>query len=206
MTKSQGEPRYPFDSHHAEGWSLEHIHAQNDRGLSSVAAWRKRLEDSKRVLFDSFPKNSKNKSSKEPGVLAELIEKILLKDALGKKELDEKTFKRLEKRIDAVLNQFSDIEPDDLHSIANLALLSGDINAKFSNASFPAKRLRLIDCDKAGRFIPPCTRYVFLKYYTHIAEQHLHYWGKDDREDYLAAIQGKLGPYLCQQPASGDKE
>lgn len=200
----QGEPRYPFDSHHAEGWSLEHIHAQNDQGLSSVAAWRKRLEDSRRVLVDSFPKNSKNKNTKEVEELAQLIENILAKDALGKKNLDEKTFRGLEKRIDAVLNQFSDMEPDDLHSIANLALLSGDINAKFSNSSFPAKRLRLIDCDKAGRFIPPCTRNVFLKYYTRIAEQHLHYWGKVDRQDYLVSIQEKLGPYLCQHVTRGD--
>lgn len=199
----QGEPRYPFGSHHAEGWSLEHIHAQNDQGLGSVVAWRKWLEDSKRVMDESFPKNAKNKNAKEAEELAQRIENVLSKDALEKKD-GGNIFKDLEKRIDSVLNQFSDIEPDDLHSIDNLALLSGDINAKFSNASFPAKRLRLIDCDKSGRFIPPCTRNVFLKYYTRIAEQHLHYWGKVDRQDYLASIQEKLGPYLCQRAPQGD--
>ena len=53
-----------------------------------------------------------------------------------------------------------------MHGLGNLALLQRDFNSKLNNAVFALKRERILELDKAGAYILPCTRNVFLKYYT----------------------------------------
>ena len=52
--------------------------------------------------------------------------------------------------------------------------------------------------DKAGEFIPVCTRNVFLKYYSEDASQ-IHYWSQKDREDYLRSIRDTLDEFLQEE-------
>ena len=59
--------------------------------------------------------------------------------------------------------------------------------------------------DKAGQFIPFCTRMVFLKYYTPSEGNQLHFWGQKDREAYVAAIYKKLEKYM-DEPILLEKE
>lgn len=58
-----------------------------------------------------------------------------------------------------------------LHGIGNLALLDRADNILLANAGFEDKRRQIIALDRAGRFIPVCTRHVFLKYYSPAAKQ-----------------------------------
>ena len=67
---------------------------------------------------------------------------------------------------------------------------------------FEVKRRDIIRRDKAGSYIPACTRNVFLKYYTETGNQQLHFWSGADRQAYLAAIQKAVEPYL--QPEEVD--
>ncbi len=186
-----GEPRYPFDSHHQEkGWSLEHIHAQSTEGLTKEKEWRAWLDSSSTVL-KSLPSGLGDSEKKK----AEKLQKAILQ-ALASNEVTKPIFDGLEAQISKLLNRLNDgASAKDLHTLANLALLSGDINTALSNASFSAKRLRLLNFDREGRFIPPCTRNVFVKYYTDSAEQQLHFWSKQDREAYLARLEETLSPY-----------
>ena len=57
-----------------------------------------------------------------------------------------------------------------MHGLGNLALLQRDFNSKLNNAVFALKRERILQLDEAGAYILPCTRNVFLKYYTASAE------------------------------------
>lgn len=57
-----------------------------------------------------------------------------------------------------------------LHGIGNLALLDRADNLLLGNAGFDVKRRQIITLDRAGRFIPVCTRHVFLKYYSPAAK------------------------------------
>lgn len=87
-----------------------------------------------------------------------------------------------------------------MHSVTNLALLSGGDNTALGNAVFEVKRRRILELDRKGAYIPVCTRQVFLKYYTEAESQQVHFWGPQDRESYLQAMisseQGVVFPYL----------
>ena len=49
-------------------------------------------------------------------------------------------------------------------------------------------------------FIPITTKNVFLKYYTSDSGQiQFTYWGKQDREDYIAAIESQLSNFLSNE-------
>ena len=51
-----------------------------------------------------------------------------------------------------------------------MALLDRADNLLLGNAGFDVKRRQIITLDRAGRFIPVCTRHVFLKYYSPAAK------------------------------------
>ena len=53
--------------------------------------------------------------------------------------------------------------------------------------------------DKAGQYIPFCTKMVFLKYYTPSAKNQLHFWGQADRIAYVENINRVLEKYLVEK-------
>jgi hypothetical protein len=61
---------------------------------------------------------------------------------------------------------------------------------------FEVKRRHIIELDRAGAYIPVCTRDLFMKYYTDSPAQQLHFWGPSDRQGYLDAMARVLEPYL----------
>lgn len=93
---------------------------------------------------------------------------------------------------------------EDMHSIANLALLNTADNAALNNSTFDVKRNDIIQMDKRGQYIPFCTKMVFLKYYTPSAENQLHFWGQADRIAYIKAINDVLSDYI--EPIVLEKE
>ena len=54
-----------------------------------------------------------------------------------------------------------------------------------------------------GRYIPPATRNVFLKYYTDADAQQVHFWSIQDREAYLGALLTAVEPYLRPEADDG---
>jgi hypothetical protein len=109
------------------------------------------------------------------------------------------TFQELEEDLRGVFSPGDPDGTDDEHAISNLALLERDDNSAISNAVFEVKRQRILALDRAGSYIPICTRNVFLKYYTTDRAQQLHFWSPQDRTCYLAAIQREVGPYMERQ-------
>lgn len=173
--------RYPFHSHKEEQWSLEHIHAQNAEPLRTAKEWRAWLMDSVKML-ESLP-NLVDKTQQS--------NKLALLDDIGvvlnsEKEVERRIFEPLSRRIMSFVHP-ADSEAEE-HSIANLALLSGRVNSALNNGAFPAKRLRIIDLDQQGAFIPICTKRAFFKYYTSMKDQQLYLWSQSDREAYLEAM------------------
>lgn len=73
------------------------------------------------------------------------------------------------------------------HGIGNLTLLDEHTNRSYKNAVFAIKRHRLLGIDRAGIFVPLCTRNVFLKCYSPKADN-LIFWSAADREAYQNAI------------------
>ena len=127
----------------------------------------------------------------------------LMNDALAKEKLEGPEFFAIQQRVVELLSVKGNTEY--LHSIANMALLSSTDNAALNNSTFDVKRNEIIKMDKAGQYIPFCTRMVFLKYYTPSADNQLHFWGHADRVAYVDAMNTVLVNYL-EEPIILEKE
>lgn len=174
---------FPFDKFKYQSgnkvlWSLEHIHAQQSEGLRTEESWREWI----RLHIRSI------KSIGNEELLSEMQE------FLERPEIKGQDFEDLQARVISNLSVQGNTEY--LHSIANLALLNTSDNAALNNSTFDVKRNEIIEMDKAGEYIPFCTKMVFLKYYTPSEGNQLHFWGQADRIAYVKAINYTLGEYL----------
>lgn len=183
-TKHSSE-RYSFREHARGAWSLEHIHARNAAQLTTAAQWRDWLMLHRRALL-GLPNLDETLRSD----LVERIDAALL-------DVSAETFEPLEQELSDLFTAKDD--DGDIDSIANLALLGGRDNSALSNSVFEVKRRLIIERDKAGSYIPICTRNVFLKYYTEAQSLQIHFWGAADREGYLTSMMTVLRPYLLTE-------
>lgn len=187
-TVDAGKQWFPFDKHKESYWSLEHIHAQQSKGLDTNEKIRLWLKD------HISPLSMTMKDQTEVSALIEKMEALI-------SDIDENPKKaqvrgRFEEIQDTVITLLSPASGEYIHSLGNLALLDCGDNAALSNYVFDAKRNIVIDWDKNGKYIPFCTKMVFFKYYTPSSDNQLHYWGAKDRMAYLSAINDKLEEYL----------
>ena len=185
---------FPFDKYKFRKsgkvmWSLEHIHAQQSEGLRTQEIWKEWLS-----LHIPSVKSISDDSN-------ELIE--LMSSAVAKDKLEGQEFSEIQQKVVDLLSVKGNTEY--MHSIANMALLSSADNAALNNSTFDVKRNEIIKMDKAGQYIPFCTRMVFLKYYTPSADSQLHFWGHADRIAYVEAMNTVLVNYL-EEPIVLEKE
>ena len=89
-------------------------------------------------------------------------------------------------RVRDIFNKIFD-DGDIKHALGNMALLSKPDNSALNNSIFPVKRDHIISLEKEGRFIPPCTRNVFLKFYS-AADTQPYYWSRHDQTQYFENI------------------
>ena len=204
---------FPFDKYKngKDGsviWSLEHIHAQQSEGLSTQKMWQEWLKlhipSIKSRSHDSESTKRMDDASSNDRLsryYSELIKRM--DNASSNDSLSRQDFDSLQQEVVDLLSEKGHSEY--LHSIANLALLSSGANAALSNSTFDVKRTEIIKMDKKGAFIPFCTRMVFLKYYTSSDKNQLHFWGEEDRKEYVAEMNRILKDYL-EEEISSEKE
>lgn len=182
LDKQEGA-RFPFDRYKTlkkgARWSLEHIHAQHSEGMKTETEWREWLTAHREAIAAV--------SDRDASILDE-IDRVL-----GQTRISGTRFAELQEKIFARLSAGGEMNLD---GIGNLALLDTGNNAALSNSVFAVKRNHIIEMDKNGEFIPPCTKKVFLKYYSMSAETQLHFWGKTDADAYLKEMDRVLRPYL----------
>lgn len=181
--------KYKFRKSGKVTWSLEHIHAQQSEGLRTQEIWKEWLS-----LHIPSVKSISDDSN-------ELIE--LMSSAVAKDKLEGQEFSEIQQKVVDLLSVKGNTEY--MHSIANMVLLSSADNAALNNSTFDVKRNEIIKMDKAGQYIPFCTRMVFLKYYTPSADSQLHFWGHADRIAYVEAMNTVLVNYL-EEPIVLEKE
>jgi hypothetical protein len=168
LNNTEETTKFPFDRFKKEKWDLEHIAAiKEEKSLKT--------------------RDNQNKW------LSGLREYIIDDDQL-KKEIDDSA-RDFDKLYPRILNYFSENKKhEDINNISNLVLLNADINRSYKNTVFPRKREEIIKYDKSGRFIPICTKNVFMKYYSNSVRQ-FSYWGKEDRKSYYDDIVKTLAIY-----------
>jgi hypothetical protein len=184
--------RYSFLDHAAGAWSLEHIHAQNAERLNRAEQWVEwlRLHGEALAHLPHVP----------PATRDDLLQRI----GEARESITEAKFRALEQELLVVFSLADEPQTTGVHSIANLALLDRNVNSALNNGVFEVKRRAIIAWDKAGAYIPVCTRNVFLKYYTAAEAQQIHFWSVKDREGYLDELVATVSPYLLPSDEPGD--
>ncbi len=180
---------YPFKFHKSISWSLEHIHAQNSEGLdkNKKDPWLLWLSYHRDLMQEVI---EETKNSEKIIVLNTLIEEI---DTLAKDRITWEKFSALSESITQQFTEDSNDSREDVHSISNLALIGQEHNSALNNSVFEVKRREIIKMDRAGKYIPICTRRVFLKYYNpKPSTEHYYFWGHEDRTNYLNEIKSVL--------------
>lgn len=186
--------KFPFHLYKLEGWDVEHINSSTSNSEEDddtrkewlVNVYLSADEDTQKVINEYF--DNEDKETKD-----ELFKKIKA-------------------------NFHDDLEvwtPEEKNRIWNYTLLDSSTNRSYGNAIFSAKRRVIIGKDqgrlipipkllKDGKlavdkeskfatssFVPPCTKQVFLKYYsTTIGDNN--YWTKADAEAYKNNIDSCL--------------
>ena len=205
-TLQQNTDFFPFDRYKKEkDWSIEHIHAQNSEGFdrSDSNAWNIWIKENNEVL------KNLNKKFTTDSELQELIQDL---DKFSENDF---TFEQFEKKVKKVNDYYDKLYGDNakikmMHNLPNLALLSSSDNASFNNSVFEVKRQKMIKKDAEGKYIPICTRKVFLKYYnakeSDFTVQQLFLWDKRDRDNYEADIRIVLKEYIGQMEITNLEE
>lgn len=192
--------RFPFNRYKNDGtWSLEHIHAQNSETLKTNQEWKDWLVIHKKSLkgLDVSPEEKSK------------IEDVIYRMDMVIGHINEKGYRgSIRDEFNAVAPAVIDILTDgddksQMHTLSNMALLTVGENASLNNSTFDVKRMKLIAMDKAGEYVPTCTRNVFMKYYSS-SDTKLHFWSEEDRKDYIEAMNCVLFDYI--EKKIGDKE
>ncbi len=179
---------FKMDNNGRVVWSLEHIHAQQSKGL-------RKQEDQKEWIRYQLP------SVQVVDNDSDLV--LRMQAALKNPRLTGDEFNGIQEQVERKLSVPGSL--DYLHCISNMALLNARDNAALNNSTFDVKRTEIVNMDKKGQYIPFCTKMVFLKYYTKSSDAQLHFWGPADREDYINGIIIFLQKYL-QSPIHFEKQ
>lgn len=168
LLKNKSLHKFPFSKIKTEKWDIEHIDSQTENPLE-------KLKDQKEWLEYTY--------SDLQNELAEFKDRIESYKKLEKE--DNGTFSVL---YNEIVKKISDDKIKNKNSVGNLTLLDSGTNRAYGNSLFPTKRRFIIEKDKRGEFVPPCTKNVFLKYYQK-GTADLRKWTQSDEQEYLEDIE-----------------
>jgi uncharacterized protein with ParB-like and HNH nuclease domain len=166
------DTKFQFDRYISENWDIEHINS----------------------VSEEIPKSPKHQEDwlKETKAFLSEAPELQARSEQYNKDTFEKLF------IEIVFHFNNVNEEDGKNGLSNLALLDSTTNRSYKNVVFPLKRMKIIENDKKGTFIPICTKNVFMKNYSNEVSQ-MTFWGENDRTDYYSNIKTVLKPYLPTQ-------
>lgn len=206
------QDKFPFELYKKENWTLEHIHAQNSERIdrSDKAKWEEWIDlntEALERLKTRFAEGHLHDPRSVIQILGENKKKVWSNTYVFE------TFTRCFDCVNDYYNKMALAEggSPEIHTISNMALLSGSVNTSISNSVFEVKRQLIMEKDAGGEYIPYCTRLVFLKYYNKDKEdftvQQSFYWSENDRKNYQANIEEVLKDILvAKDPEEEEKK
>lgn len=211
---SPKESWFPFDEYKRvekeDGWTLEHIHAQNSECLDAT----KRREWRDWISYTIAARESiLNPSNEAKQLLKDLREKkAILDEELKPGGVPREKYESIVELFRRDLDLWSEGKAFIvLHQLSNLALLSGSINSGIGKGSFSVKQQYINKCIADGLYVPIATKKVFLKHYykkneeaedeqqerkNQLLNQQLFTWDDKARDAYYDSIQGVLSYYF----------
>ena len=194
LLESETGTRFPFGVFKREAWDIEHIRSVQSR-------MPQRVDDQKRWLetFEEYLGGEERQEtvlSEQDSRRQQFTEQA--RSLRGAEKFDGEAFTAYFKRVQQIYDPHQNPEAD--NSIGNLTLLDAKTNRGYGNAIFPIKRKTIIELDKAGRFVPLCTKNAFLKYYSCRVDQML-VWDEADAEAHANAICERLTNFFVDKDA-----
>lgn len=74
-------------------------------------------------------------------------------------------------------------------------MLDASTNRSYGKSPFLQKRKVIIEVDAKGKFVPVCTRNVFLKVYSEEISD-FDIWSENDKSDYISAMKQELHKFF----------
>ena len=168
-TKNIALNRFSFGYFKKEAWDIEHIHAKGEEDNKN---------ENLKILEQIINENDRKKLEE----IKERVEKSIVEDM----NIDSKIFNIFYDEV--LLNNEEEMTDDDtINSLRNLTLLDSKTNREYKDNVFIIKRHIILEKDRNRKFIPICTRNVFLKYYSKNIRQ-IACWSEEDGNDYLQEI------------------
>jgi hypothetical protein len=205
--------KFPFHLFKRDNWDVEHIDSNTENELGNIKDQKEWLKYS----FEFVPEDTKitvTKSNENSSTTTEVNLRDEIKKFIINKDSKSKEIVGFEQLCDRVISitstQENKLSDKGKNQLWNFALLDATTNRGYGNAIFPAKRRIIIGKDQGKKisinddfsinenestvaFIPPCTKNVFLKYYSPTTTN-LREWDKTDTNAYKDNIE----KVLCQ--------
>lgn len=203
--------RFAFDRFRITPWDVEHVDSRNESSLQTPEDRKRWLEGVKFILdIESKTNFSRSERAQE---LLNICADLLEKSQDGKIDTGYDAFYAEAVKYFSTDSRHDekdiDLEKIDKNNIGNLTLLDSSTNREYKDAPFPYKRYLIIEYDKSGeRFIPVCTRNLFLKYYsdsnTGTSQLDMMRWNDQDRTCYINEIHRIVDPILNIKQKTND--
>ena len=181
--------KFPFHLYKQEHWDVEHVNPCTDNDMSAADAQKEWLANAYAAITD-----------------AELLERVGKCLENGDNDETDNCYHAVKERLQAD-DQWDEASKN---RIGNYVLLDQSTNRSYGNAIFPAKRRIIISKERGKRmplpqmgrggqwnlgkeehatsaFVPPCTRQVFLKYFSPTLGNN-NQWTASDAAAYVADI------------------
>lgn len=206
--------KFPFHLYKIEGWDIEHIDSNTENQLNDIRTQREWL------LSAYFGLNGID-HDKIKNLIVEFFQKYHeKKDKNGELKAErDKDFSFIYSRIeDSDRFVAKRLSQEEKNMIWNFTLLDASTNRSYGNAIYPAKRRVIIGKEQGKKydpptidengniipgaevegmssFIPPCTKYVFMKYFDTSAFNP-NVWSIDDAKAYLKDLMENLKQFM----------
>lgn len=201
--------RFPFDKYKKGNWDVEHVDSQNDATLQEYDDRMRWLRNVKFVLGMEHSDRAKELAKESQELIDEFTEQ---------KKVNVDKYKTFYQNINKFYSAESgeddskvDLTTKKKDYLSNLTLLDSATNREYKDAPFAYKRYCIVKHDRKGdRFIPLCTRNLFLKYFTDSDNESSYLnnmrWSSSDRKGYMNAMHEALDPIFDSVIVEGKEE
>ena len=200
--------RFAFDKYKKESWDVEHVDSQNDATLQEYDDRMRWLKNVEFILGMEHTDRSNELTKK----CQDLIDEFTVRTKVNVDKY--RAFYLEVNKFYSAESEENDLEVDlttkKKDYLSNLTLLDSATNREYKDAPFAYKRYCIVKYDRMGdRFIPLCTRNLFLKYYTDSNKESSYLdnmrWSSADRKGYMDAMHEAVDP-IFDSVIIGEKE
>jgi hypothetical protein len=189
--------RFAFDKYKKENWDVEHVDSQNDATLQEYDDRMRWMKNVNFILNMEHTDRAKELANECQNLIVEFTKHS--KVNVDRYRAFYQTINKFYSAESGENDSEVDLTTKKKDYLSNLTLLDSATNREYKDAPFAYKRYCIVKNDRLGdRFIPLCTRNLFLKYYTDSNNESSYLdtmrWNSSDREGYMNAMHEAVDP------------